>query len=117
MKEKMTEFMKPVCQMSIKEVDTNLHLFQFFHPRDMELVLKKGPGTFDGHTLVLGLLQQGNTPKFVPLNHIPFRVQVHDVFIGCMSITAGKQHGNFVGECMEYNEKNNSNFLDSYVHI
>lgn len=94
----MPEFMRPVCQMSIKEVDDNMYLFQFFHPRDMERVLKKGPWSFDGHLLVLGILQQGSTPKSVSLNHIPFWVQVHDVPIGCMSITAGKQLGNFVGE-------------------
>jgi hypothetical protein len=36
MKEKIAEFWCPVCQMSIKEADNNLYLFQFFHPRDME---------------------------------------------------------------------------------
>lgn len=113
----MPEFMRPVCQMSIKEVDDNMYLFQFFHPRDMERVLKKGPWSFDGHLLVLGILQQGSTPKSVSLNHIPFWVQVHDVPIGCMSITAGKQLGNFVGEYMEYDERNNSNFLASYMRI
>jgi hypothetical protein len=117
MKEKIAEFWRPVCQMSIKEVDPNLYLFQFFHPRDMERVLKKGPWSFDGHTLILGLLQQGNTPQSVPLNHIPFWVQVHDVPAGCMSQTAGKQLGNFIGEYMEYDEKKNSNFLATYMSI
>jgi len=102
--------MKPVCQMSIKEVC-------LFHPHDMERVLKKGPWSFDGHLLVLGILQQGSTPKSVSLNHIPIWLQVHDVPISCMSITAGKQLGNFVGEYMEYDEKNNSNFLASYMCI
>jgi hypothetical protein len=34
-----------------------------------------------------------------------------------MTITAGKQLGNFIGEYMEYDEKNNSNFLASYMRI
>jgi hypothetical protein len=117
MKEKMAEFWRPVCKVSIKEVEPNLYLFQFFHPRDMERVIKQGPWSFDGRTLILGLLQQGTTPKSVPLNHVPFWVQVHDVPVGCMSLAAGKQLGNFIGEFMEYDEKNNTNFLATFMRI
>ncbi|MCI22704.1 DUF4283 domain protein, partial [Trifolium medium] len=111
MKEKMAEYWQPVCKVAIKEVNSNLFLFQFFHPKDLERVLKQGPWSFDGHTLVLGLMQQGCVPSMIPLNHVPYWVQVHDIPAGCMSETAGKQLGNFIGDFMEYDGKNNSNFL------
>jgi hypothetical protein len=117
MKEKISEFWQPVCKVAIKEINPNLFLFQFFHPRDMERVLKQGPWSFDGHTSIIGLLQQGSVPTTVPLNHVPYWVQVHDVPVGCMSQTAGKQLGDFIGEFMEYDEKNNSNFLSTYMRI
>ncbi|KAK2391420.1 hypothetical protein QL285_064881 [Trifolium repens] len=87
MKSKMAEFWQPVCGVAVKQAGTNLYVFRFFHPRDMEKVLKKGPWSFDGYTLILGLLQQG------------------------------KQLGNFIGEFMEYDEKNNSNFLSTFMRI
>ncbi|GAU41105.1 hypothetical protein TSUD_139740 [Trifolium subterraneum] len=117
MRLKISEYWSPVCGVSIKEVKSNLFLFKLFHRRDLERVLKQGPWSFDGYTLILGLLQQGGVPSEVPLNHIPFWVQIHDVPAGCMSLTAGKQLGNFIGEFMEYDEKNNSNILSTYMRI
>ncbi|GAU17074.1 hypothetical protein TSUD_105730 [Trifolium subterraneum] len=117
MKGKMAEFWHPICGVAVKQAGTNLSVFIFFHPRDLERVLKKGPWSFDGHTLILGLLQQGQTPTSVALNHVPFWVQIHDVPVGGMTTTAGKQSGNFIGEFMEYDEKNNSNFLSTFMRI
>lgn len=117
MKSKMAEFWQPVCGVAVKQAGTNLYVFRFFHPRDMEKVLKKGPWSFDGYTLILGLLQQGQIPTSVALNHVPFWVQIHDVPVGGMTTTTGKQLGNFIGEFMEYDEKNNSNFLSTFMRI
>jgi hypothetical protein len=43
----------------------------------------------------------GPHPLTIPLKHIPLWVQVHDVPVGCVSVTAGKQLSNFVGDFMK----------------
>ena len=36
-----------VCGMCVKELQNNLYLFQFFHERDVDRVLKNGPWSFE----------------------------------------------------------------------
>lgn len=67
-------------------------------------MLKLGPWTFDKHLLVLGVVQEGMQPQEVPLNHVPFWVQVHGVPTGFMSETVGRSLANFIGEFLEYED-------------
>jgi hypothetical protein len=62
MKGKMAEFWHRDCRVAVKQAGTNLYVFRFFLARDMERVLMKGPWSFDGHTMILGLVQQGQAP-------------------------------------------------------
>lgn len=54
MKERMAEIWRPLKEVSMKESSPGIFLFQFYHPFDMERVLKGGPWTFDNHVLALG---------------------------------------------------------------
>jgi len=57
-----------------------------------------------------------NTSRIVP-KYVPFWIQVHDLPTGFMSEKAGKDIANFMGEFLEYDAKNNSNYLRSYMRI
>lgn len=113
----MAGFWHPACGVSIKEADTGVFLFQFFHHMDIQRVLKQGPWHFDNHLLVLGLLQEGQSPIDVPLYIVPFWVQVHNIPVGFMTEAVGKSIANFIGEFLEYDAKNNSHFLRLFMRI
>lgn len=44
-------------------------------------------------------------------------MQVHNVPIGFMTETRGQLLANFIEEFLEYDAKNNSNFLTSFMRI
>lgn len=67
--------------------------------------------------LILSLLRVGDVPTQVPLFHVAFWVQVHDVPIGFMTEVVGRVLGNFIGEFLEYDPRNNSDFWKSYMRI
>lgn len=83
----------------------------------MNRILKKGPWYFDNHLLVLDVMLESGDPKQVTLQYVPFWIQEHDIPFGLMSEKAEKNIANFMGEFLEYDAKNNSNFLRSYMHI
>jgi len=49
----MSEVLRLVKGVAVKEAQPGLFLFQFFHRLDLEEVLKGGPWTYDSHFLVL----------------------------------------------------------------
>lgn len=103
--------------MGIKEVESGLFLFQFYHQFDIQRILKQGPWSFDKHLLILSVLPEGVVPQEVLLYTVPFWGQVHDLPIGFMSETVGKGLGDFIGEFLEYDTNNSSNFWRQYMRI
>jgi hypothetical protein len=96
-------------------VVTNLFLFQFFPSKRPRKVIKQGSWSFDYHTLVLGLLQQGGIPSVTCLNRTPFWVQVHQVQVWLISEKVGTQFIDFILENTK--QKNNSYFLKTYMRL
>jgi hypothetical protein len=78
---------------------------------------QEGPWYFDNHLLILDVLPENGVPSQVNLRFVPFWVQVHDIPTGLMSEKVGKEIANFIGEFLEYDAKNNSNYLRSYMKI
>lgn len=117
MKERMATIWEPVRGVSIKEVEKGIFVFQFFHRMDMQKVLNGGPWSFDNHLLILGQIGANETPAQVPLFHVNFWVQVHELPVGFMSVEVGKGLGNYIGQFLEYDTKNSSNFWRSFMRI
>ncbi|RHN78166.1 putative transcription factor interactor and regulator CCHC(Zn) family [Medicago truncatula] len=117
MMEKIETFWSPVKGMKILEIEPCLYTFQFNHHLDFQRILKKGPWYFDNHLLVLNIIPENGSPNQVPLHFVPFWIQVHDIPTGLMTENAGKEIANYIGEFLEYDAKNNSNFLRSYMRI
>ncbi|GAU25945.1 hypothetical protein TSUD_16830 [Trifolium subterraneum] len=117
MKACLADVWRPVKGMTVKEATQGLYLFKFFHPLDVEEVLKGGPWTFDNFTLIIDRLKIGVALQDIPLFHVNFWVQIHDVPIGMMLETVGKGLANYMGEFVEYDKNNNTSFWRKYMRV
>lgn len=117
MKERMADVWRPLRGVTIYEIESALFLFRFYHAVDFQHVLKGGPWSFDKHMLILGVIKKGENPKNIPLYMVPFWVQIHNIPVGFMSQFIGENLENYIGKFLEYDEKNNSNFLRSFMRI
>lgn len=91
MKERMTIVWDPGRGVAIKEIEKGVFLFQFFfHKLDMQKVINGEPWNFDGHLLILNKVGAGDVPTQVPLFHVMFWIQVHDLHVGFMNNDMGK---------------------------
>ncbi|KAG5028080.1 hypothetical protein D0Y65_011191 [Glycine soja] len=113
----MAGILHPMKGVSIKEVEQGFFLFRFFHKLDVQRILKRGPWSFDGHLLVLGVIKEGESPSQVPLYTVPFWVQEHNIPAAFMTFAPGQNIGNYLGEFLEYNNKNNLSFWRKYMRL
>jgi hypothetical protein len=67
--------------------------------------------------MVMGAMAEGESPEQVLLYTVPFWIQIHNLPTGYMAETVGRNVGNYVGEFLEYNEKNSSNFWRRYMRV
>uniref|UniRef100_A0A803PEE1 Reverse transcriptase domain-containing protein n=1 Tax=Cannabis sativa TaxID=3483 RepID=A0A803PEE1_CANSA len=70
MQHKMASLWRPGRGLSVKELDPNLYLFQFFHEFDVERVIEGSPWTFDRVPLVFTRLKEGDDPRMVLGNFV-----------------------------------------------
>lgn len=113
----MAGILHPMKGVSIKEVAQGFFLFRFFHKLDVQRILKRGPWSFDGHLLVLGVIKEGESPSQVPLYNVSFWVQVHNIPAGFMTSVVGQTIGKYLGEFLQYVDKNNSSFWIKYMRL
>lgn len=56
-------------------------------------------------------------PNQIPLFKVPFWIEVHNLPVGFISMVVGQSIANFLGEYLDYDEKNASNPWRSYMKI
>jgi 14-3-3 protein epsilon len=117
MKATMADVWRPVKGVKIKEAEKGLFLFQFSHELDMEAVLQGTPWSFDNRMLIVGRVQLGVQIENVPLYHVDFWVQVHNLPTGLMAEKVGRALANYIGSFVEYDKNNNSSFWRKYMRI
>lgn len=117
MKSKLADIWKPALGINIKELEEGIFLFQFYHKEDLQWVLNGGPWSFDNAMLVIAAIPQGMEPLYVPLWHLKMWIQIHDLPTGYMSEAVGKQLGDFFGEFLEYDQKNNTSIWRECMRI
>ena len=108
---------RPGRGINIKYLGSQLILFQFYHLIDLRRVMDGGPWSFNSHLLVLHELKSYENLAEVPLYFVSFFIQVYDLPHGFISEIIGKALGDYTGESLEYNEKNNSSFDRSFMRI
>lgn len=116
-KSKMADIWKPAMGISIKELDQGLFLFQFFHKEDMRWVLRGGPWSFDNIMVVLDTVNMGEDPAKVELWYLNIWIQIHGLPMGFMTELVGKQLGNFFGDFLEYDTKNNTSIWRDCMRV
>lgn len=114
---KMADVWKPTMGINIKEIDPGIFLFQFYHREDMLLIVNGGPWSFDNAMLVVSKISPGMKPLNVPLWHLEIWIQIHDLPTGFMSEAVGKQLGDFFGDFLMYDVKNNASIWMEYMRI
>jgi 14-3-3 protein epsilon len=117
MKVTMADVWRPVKGVKIKEATPGLFLFQFAHALDMEAVLQGGPWAFNNQMLIVERVQLGVQIENIPLHHIDFWVQVHNLPTGLMAERVGKTLANYIGSFVEYDKNNKGSFWREYMRI
>ncbi|KAK1378816.1 DUF4283 domain-containing protein [Heracleum sosnowskyi] len=56
---------KPGRGVYIKELETNLYLFQFYHELDVKRVLEGSPWSFNRRALVMARMKEGESPRSI----------------------------------------------------
>jgi hypothetical protein len=92
-------------------------LFQFFHPLDVQRVMKNGPWSFENQMLVLKEIIPGDSPTTVGLDKLEMWVQVFNLPFGFLKEKIGKSIANFIGDFIEYDESNNWGPWRAYMRI
>jgi 14-3-3 protein epsilon len=117
MKVTLADVWRPVKGVKIKEAKTGLFLFQFAHEMDMAAVLQGGPWSFNNQMLIVGRVQVGVQIENIPLNHVDFWVQVHNLPMGLMAEKVGRTLANYIGSFVEYDKNNRGSFWREYMRI
>lgn len=117
MKSKLADVWKPAMGITIKELESSTYLFQFYHVEDLQWVMNGGPWSFDNIMLVLATIPQGENPVKVPLVFVNIWIQIYELPFGFMNETVGKQLGNFFGEFIMYDHKDDSSLWRDYMRV
>lgn len=93
--------------MNIKKLNKqNRYLFKFFHVHDYERIWNGCPWSFNMRLLTMAPFQNGDDPESIPVNTVPFWVQVFGVPLGFASTNICEAIGNFVGTYLDTDENN-----------
>lgn len=92
----------------IRAMESNLFLFQFFHWKDVEKVLKGRPWSFENKLLVIQEIDHQQQPTDMVLNHSPFWIRLYNLPFGFRSDKRVESIAKAIGEVMEIEE----DFLD-----
>lgn len=108
MKSKLADVWKPAAGINIKEIGQEVFLFQFFRKEDMNWVMSGGPWSFDNVMLALEPVAAGEDLTKVQTWFLNIWIQLYNLPMGYMMESVGRQLGNFFGEFLEYDSKNNA---------
>uniref|UniRef100_A0A803QI56 Reverse transcriptase n=1 Tax=Cannabis sativa TaxID=3483 RepID=A0A803QI56_CANSA len=117
MQNKMATLWQPGRGMYVKELDSNLFLFQFYHEVDIDRVIEGSPWTFDRVPLIFERLKQGEDPRMITLNKLDFWVQIHNLTTGFMLERVVRDLGNYVGTFIKTDPNNFIGVWRDYLRV
>lgn len=98
MQQTLAALWRPGKGVYMKELETNLYLFQFYHEVDVKRVMDGCPWSFNRRALIMRRLIEGENPRAVELNHIEMWAQIYDLKVGFMSERIITEIGNTIGK-------------------
>lgn len=108
---------KPGRGVYMKELESNLYLFQFYHELDVKRVMEGCPWSFTRRDLVMSRMKEGQTPRSVDLNFMDLWIQVYDLKPGFMSETVLKSVGNYIRSFVQSCPNNFTGVWREYMRI
>lgn len=102
----MASLWQPGRGMYVKEIGSNLYLFQFNNETDIQRVIDGSPWTYDRKQLILQRLYPGQVPMDLSLDFLDMWVQLHDLRPGYMSQRILETVGNNIGEFLSSDPNN-----------
>ncbi|XP_057793135.1 uncharacterized protein At4g02000-like [Salvia miltiorrhiza] len=117
MRSRLASIWRPGKGVFMKDIGQGRFIFQFFHEIDLQRVADGGPWAFGNFPLMLHRLKRGEFPLTVPLETLPFWIQVHDLPAGYLTEGVGRLLGNFIGNFLEYDSTNASGVWRQYMRI
>lgn len=117
MKQTMAALWRPGKCVYIREVDSNLYLFQFYHELDVKRVVEGSPWSFNRKALIIARMKEGDVPRSICLNKLDLWVQVHDLRVGFMMERILKEIGNYIGVFIESCPKNFVGIWKEYLRV
>nr|GMD81146.1 uncharacterized protein LOC109179748 [Ipomoea batatas] len=103
--------------VTIKELQHNLFLFQFYHEFDLTRILEDDPWSFEQNLLVVQRLAENQSPLSVALTAAEFWVQVHNLPMGFMSVPVAEAIGGFVGRYIKADQSNFDGTWKTFMRI
>lgn len=101
MRQTLATLWRPGKGVCMKEIDTNLYLFQFFHEIDIKRVCNGSPWSYNCKALAIARMKEGDIPRGVSLNKLDLWVQIHELRVGFMTEKVIQEVGNYIGEYVE----------------
>lgn len=93
----MTTLWKAKGEVSFKEIQDNLWLFEFTKMADKQKVMAGRPWLFDRHLVAIEDFDGTTIPTQMSFNQAAFWIQVHDMPLVCMSKEVGHNTGASLG--------------------
>ncbi|XP_060959342.1 uncharacterized protein LOC115704505 [Cannabis sativa] len=117
MKHTLAGLWKPGKGLFVKELGSNLFLFQFYHEIDIKRVINGSPWTFNWLLLIFGRVPRGGDPKAVKLNQLDMWVQIHGLSTGFMTEKIVSTAANYIGSFVESDPKNYNGLWRDYLRV
>uniref|UniRef100_A0A803QNA4 Uncharacterized protein n=1 Tax=Cannabis sativa TaxID=3483 RepID=A0A803QNA4_CANSA len=117
MQHTLASLWQPGKGMFVKELQTNLYLFQFYHEADIQRVIEGSPWTFNKFQLVFERLKKGEDPMLVKLCRLDIWVQLHNLRPGFMFDSVVQRVANYIGTYVKSDPKNFNGVWRNYLRV
>ncbi|KAM6592956.1 hypothetical protein CsatA_000659 [Cannabis sativa] len=117
MRHLMASLWQPGKGVYIKELETNLYLFQFNHELDIQSVIDGSPWTFNKVPLVFHRLRSGENPREIHIHKLDLLVQIHDLRSGFMMDKVVRSAGAYIGSFVKADPKNFNGIWRDYLRV
>lgn len=117
MKQTFAALWRPGKGVYIREIESNLYMFQFYHELDIKRVVEGSPWSFNRKTLLISRMKEGDVPRSIILNKVELWVQIHDLRVGFMTERVVKEVGNYIGTFVESCSRNFTGMWKEYLRV
>lgn len=100
-----------------REVQDNLWLIEFADGEDKRRVLEGRPWSFEHKILVLQDFDGKTTPAQMNFHHSAFWVQIHNIYLVCMTKKVGARIGESLGDLVDIEVEGDGTSWGRYLHV